>query len=525
MIRIPRLRHLALVLLLLPPPAAAWAADTGTARPAEAGGLAAVAIPIAVTHHTIELDGRPVAYTAEAGTVPAPAPPEAAKATLFYVAYTADDADPKTRPVSFVFNGGPGAAAAFLHLGALGPKRVVFLADGRTPPPPARLETNPATWLAFTDLVFIDPVGTGYSRAAPGPDAEKTERAFWSRDADLRSLGGFISRYLASHGRWLSPKAIVGESYGGFRAAALADLLPDDFGVAPNAIVMISPALELSMLDNDRYQLMPWVLRLPTMAAGARLHGRWSPPADSSPGAALAEVERFALRDLLPGLAEGAAMAPAAQRRLYAEEARYAGLPEDVVARAAGRITVGRYAKELLRGQTRIVSPYDVSIDTPDPSPGSDSLRGAGSRLTLVSSLLTAAFVSYARSDLQVRTDLPYVVLNNQTNRHWSWSGEGAGRGPVGTADDLAHALVTEPGLVALIAHGVYDLVTPYLASRFLVDQMALDPAARSRIELERYEGGHMFYTHAQALDAFSADVRALFARGVPGAQAGGSEH
>jgi carboxypeptidase C (cathepsin A) len=284
------------------------------------------------------------------------------------------------------------------------------------------------------------------------------------------------------------------------------------------------------MLDNDRYQLMPWVLRLPTMAAGARLHGRWSPPADSPPGAALAEVERFALQDLLSGLAEGAAMAPAAQRRLYAEEARYAGLPEDTVARAAGRITIGRYAKELLRDQTRIVSPYDVSIDTPDPSPGSDSLRGAGSRLTLVSSLLTAAFVSYARSDLQVRTDLPYVVLNNQTNRHWSWSGEeGGGRSPAGAADDLAHALVTEPGLVALIAHGVYDLVTPYLASRFLVDQMALDPAARSRIELERYEGGHMFYTHAQALDAFSADVRALFARAVPAAQAaapaGGSEH
>ncbi len=484
-----------------------------------------MAIAPAVTHHTIEIGGHTLAYTAEAGTLPVPGPPEAAKAEMFYVAYALDGADPKIRPISFAFNGGPGAASAFLHLGALGPKRIAFLPDGGAPSPPARLEVNPATWLAFTDLVFIDPVGTGYSRAVPGPDADKTERSFWSRQADLQSLGGFISRFLADHGRWLSPKAIVGESYGGFRAAALADLLPHDFGVAPSAIVMISPALELSMQDNDRYQLMPWVLRLPTMAAGARLHGRWSPSADDPPGAALAEVERFALQDLLPGLAEGAGMAPAAQRQLYAEEARYAGLPEDVVARAAGRITIGRYAKELLQGQTRIVSPYDVSLDSPDPSPGSDSLRGAGILLTQVGSLLTAAFVDYARSELQVRTDLPYVVLNGETNRHWSWGGEqGGGQGRAGAADDLAHALVTQPGLLALVAHGLYDLVTPYLASRFIVDQMALDPEARGRIELERYEGGHMFYTHAAALDAFSADARALFARIVPAAPAAGSE-
>ncbi len=510
----------ALVLLLAIPALPSWAAESAPAGRPGPEALAQVAIPIAVTHHTIELEGKPLAYTAEAGTVPAPAPPEAAKATMFYVAYTLDGADRGTRPLAFVFNGGPGAASAFLHLGALGPKRAVFMPDGRVPAAPARLEANPSTWLPFTDLVFIDPVGTGYSRAAPGPDSDKTEQSFWSRQTDLRSLGGFISQFLTSHDRWLSPVAIVGESYGGFRAAALADLLPDRFGVAPSLVIMISPALELSMQESDRYRLLPWVLRLPTMAAAARAHGRWSPASADTPDTALAEVERFALQDLLPGLAEGARLPEARREALYARQARYAGLPEAEVARAAGRISIGRYAKSLLRDQEEVVSPYDASIASPDPNPGSDSLRGAGSRLTQVGSLLTAAFVSYARDELQVRAALPYVVLNGETSRRWSWEEEG-GRGNAGATDDLADALVTEPGLRALVAHGIYDLVTPYFASRFLIDQMPLDPDARRRIELETYAGGHMFYTHADALLAFTDDVRALFSKAT---SAAGSE-
>ena len=480
MIDMPRRRHLVLACLLLTlPTAPSWAAESGPARHEEPDALASVTIPVSVTHHTIEFEGEATAYTAEAGTLPTPGPPDSPKATMFYVAYKLDGAEASGRPISFVFNGGPGAASAFLHLGALGPKRAVFLPDGRVPPAPARLDDNPSTWLAFTDLVFIDPVGTGYSRAAAGPDADKTEQSFWSRQADLRSLGGFISRFLTDHDRWLSPVAIVGESYGGFRAAALADLLPEDFGVAPSLVIMISPALELSMQEGDPYQLLPWVLRLPTMAAAARMHGRWSPESKGTPGEAQTQVERFALRELLPGLAEGASLPEAGRHELYARQARYAGLSKEEVARVDGRITIGRYAKSLLRDRSQIVSPYDASIASPDPNPGSDTLRGAGSRLTQVGALLTAAFVDYARDDLQVRTALPYVVLNQQTSRRWSWGEEG---GRAGATDDLADALVTEPGLRALVAHGIYDLVTPYFASRFLIDQMPLGQSARDRL-------------------------------------------
>lgn len=494
----------AAVLLLQPE---APAAAQGGPPPTAPALPAPPEIATSTTQHVVEAaGGGRLAYTAEAGTITVPEPPGAPRARIFYVAYTLDGAEPGTRPVSFVLNGGPGAASAFLHLGGIGPRRVAFGPDGRVPPPPARLEANPETWLAFTDLVFVDPVGTGYSRALPGEGEGGGSQPFWTTGGDLRSLGGFVRRYVSAHERWRSPKLVVGESYGGFRAAAMAELLPEEFGVELNGVVLVSPALELSLLEGDNYDLLPWALRLPSYAAAARAHGRV--PGDGPP---LAAVEAFALERLLPGLAQGSRLGGEARDRLHAEYAAFAGLPVEFVARQRGRVSPRRFAKQLLRDRGRVLDSYDAAVDRADPDPAGE---GVGDDLERISAFLTAAMEDHASRELKVATDLPYVVLNRDVNRRWDWEGSREGSG---AADDLAGALVSAPGLRALVAFGVYDLVTPYLMGGYVLDQMVLDDSARARLEFRRYEGGHMFYNRDEARRAFLADAQAFYAAAAGG--------
>jgi carboxypeptidase C (cathepsin A) len=504
-------------------PAHAASADTAAMSAnrqsaAEAGSPAAPeALPDAsTTRHQIDLGGRRIGYAATAGTLPLGRDPERPEAHLFYVAYAADQTDPATRPVAFVLNGGPGASAAYLHLGALGPQRVTFEDDGAAPPSPPAIVPNPDTWLAFTDLVFIDPVETGFSRTTAPEEGERDDDRFLGTQPDLEALSAFIRLWLSRNERWTSPKFLVGESYGGFRVAALADMLAERQGIQTNGAVLISPVIEFSLHDGDDYTLLPWVLRVPSFAAVASEHGK-APPAPSASGdleSILEEAERFSIGELLPGLARGDALAAPAAEALYERLASLVGLPPELVRRHAGRIPRGVFAKELLRADGRVVSLYDGSLTAIDPQPAESSLD-RDSRLTRLTATLAAAINDYLRRDLGYLTDSPYRVLNRGVSRRWDWR-EG-GQGFIGAASDLKAVLSREPTFRVLIVHGAYDLATPYFTSVYVVRQMRLDPELRDAVRVKVYEGGHMFYTHAAPRARFHADARMLFESATSG--------
>jgi carboxypeptidase C (cathepsin A) len=503
-------RRLALALLalaLLALPVAAQERGGQAAKPAAAAAEQLPADKVATTDHVLQVDGKPLAYRATAGSLPVgeSGDPET---RLFYVAYHLKDAKPGSRPVTFAFNGGPGAAALFLQLGAMGPRRLVLNPDGSIAAPQAQLADNPETWLAFTDLVFIDPIGTGFSRSA-----KEDDKSYWGTRKDLDTLARFIRLYLTRNGLWLAPKYLAGESYGGFRAAALAYLLPSSYGIRLSGAVMLSPVLEFSLIDQDDFALLPWALYLPSYAAIAAERGRAAVPATAGadPQGALGEVESFALGDYLQGLAHGDALPPARAAQLWDRVARYAGLPPETVARDHGRVPSREFAKALLRDRGRVLSLYDGSFDVADPDPGNPIARGDDALLMLVTAELSATFNAYLHDELKFDTDLRYETLNREVSRRWDWRAGDGKQGYLGVGDDLRRALILSPGFRVLIAHGLYDLVTPYATSTYVVRQMHLDPAARARVTLTTYPAGHMVYTHDDARIAFWRDAAAFY--------------
>jgi carboxypeptidase C (cathepsin A) len=506
----------AVVLALLASAPAPRAEDAPKGAPAPHADDAAkktppphVALPADVTtEHTLTLAGRALAYRATAGSLPISDAKGEHKADMFYVAYALDGQDAAARPITFAFNGGPGAASAYLHLGAIGPRVLAFTDDLETLSTARRLIDNPETWLDLTDLVFVDPVGAGYSRGT-GSD-EEVAKQFWGVKQDAEAMAAFVRLYLTRAGRLGSPKYLVGESYGGFRAARLVHRLQTEQGIAINGAFLISPVLEFATLNTSPYSPLAWALRLPSYAASAlEAENRLSP-------AALGDVERFALGDYLTALASGPRN-PAAVRRINDALVKYTGLPRDVVERQNARIPLNVFIKEFRRADGRLISRYDAGVSIADPFPTSPTPRGGDAVLQGTIAPFTTAFVAYARDELGFRTDQPYRLLNGAVSNKWDWRGAGGGQGFggggfAGSLDDLREALSLDPRLRVVIAHGMTDLVTPYFASRFLIDQLPKlgDPA---RVSLKLYAGGHMMYLrpaargplHRDALDLFRA--------------------
>ncbi|QQE65601.1 peptidase S10 [Leptolyngbya sp. BL0902] len=464
-------------------------------------------------------------------------------AELFHVAYTVDDADPSQRPLTFVVNGGPGAASAYLHMGAMGPKRVVFEADGGLPKPPVQIEDNAETWLAFTDLVFIDPLGTGFSRVLAKEDGASTKAAskssdsspaseelpsdpkgnppsatatldkaktFWDTDRDLKALGEFIQGYLSAQNRWLSPIFITGESYGGFRVAKLARHLQQDFGVGLNGVVIISPVLEFDLLYGTDYSLTNWAVTIPSMAAAAVYHGRVS--TTDSPAAHAAKAEAFARQTLIPFLALGNLATEDDRQRVYGELAALIGLPLDVVQRHRGRVDMETFARELLRDQGRILGLYDASVTALDPFPNRPLNEGTDPTLDGLDRLFTGAINHHLRSTLGVSTPLTYHLLNYDVFKAWKFLSEkDRKQGFVGAVDDLRVAMALNPHMQVAINHGFYDLVTPYFSSNLLVDLMALSPELQPNLTLRHFQGGHMFYTWEASRQQWQRSMQAFY--------------
>lgn len=479
--------------------------------PAGGGGVLRLLPEPVTTRHRLEAGGRSLDYAATAGTLPLRSGDGEVTAEVFHLAYVREPVD-AARPVTFVFNGGPGAASAFLNLGAIGPRAVAFAPGGGYLPPPARLVDNPDSWLAFTDLVFVDPVGTGYSRPAAAGD--EAAARFYGVRQDASAMAAVIRLWLAGAARTLSPLFLAGESYGGFRAALLAQALPEEVGLAPSGLVLISPALEFSLLRGaEDHLLAPWAVGLPSFAA---VHlERQGAVAAAELARRLEPVERFALTDYVLALAAGAqGLTPT----LEGELARLTGLPAEIVRDERGRIPASRFAREYARARGRVLSLYDGSVEGPDTAPGSGRGGGVDPVLDRAVPVWTSALVSHVREELGYRTDVTYRLLDGEVGGRWDYGTSATRQGYAGALSALQAGRALNPALEVLVAHGYTDLVTPYFGSRYLFDQLA-PLAGAVPPTVSTYPGGHMFYMRPGSREALTQDTRATYARALAATQ------
>lgn len=490
--------------LLLAAVAARAAQDDSDSSPSrEPTPDASLALPAHVeTHQTLQLGQKSLDYRSIAETIPLTGAKDEKTASVFTIAYIADAKPGQVRPVAFLFNGGPGAASVFLHLGAVGPRIMAPIPTGAVPNPPVKIIDNPSTWLAFTDLVFVDPVGTGFSRGEGKGD--NPSKPFWNVKSDIESLDSVVRLWLTKHERWSSPVYLAGESYGGFRVAAMAKSLEREEGITPNGIVMISPALDWSMINPGPGNLIAAAVNLPTFAASvAALAG--DTKFDPNP------VEKFAMTDYLTGLAAIKGV-PSPGDPFIAKVAQTIGLSEDVVRRERGWVGKEVFSHELRRKEDQVLSLYDATITR--PSPGNPWDQAAGDPvLDNAIAAYTAAFDAYAPEGLGYKTQLQYRTLPMSVNHQWNFDGARDGRDGLGLAlSGLQTALLDHPATKVLIANGRWDLVTPYFASRWLIDQLGIPDDVRKSIKIKVYDGGHMMYMRPDSRQALADDAAALFA-------------
>jgi len=454
-------------------------------------------------------------YTAAAGMLAIGKDPERPDAEIFHVAYTLKGADPAKRPVTFAFNGGPGAASIYLHLSAIGPKTVATAGDGSFPAVPARLEENPDSWIRFTDLVFIDPVDTGYSRMLPGPDGTPGDpKPYHGVAGDLDAIAVFIRQWLTVNNRWGSPKAIAGESYGGQRVAALSRILAEQYAINLNWAVMLSPAFYLDLSD-PHYSLVAPMTLLPSQAAIAAHHGLSTIKNDP---AAIKTVEDYALTGYLTGLATQGRVSPEEQAAFYAKVAGLIGLDPALVASHRGRIPEIVFAANLLAEKGQVIDTYDGTQASDNPTPEKKDELGVFDRsLTILSGVLLAPFMDYVRKDLGYVSNRPYIPLNLPVNMAWDRSAK------LGGPDDLAIGLAQNHDLKALVVHGYHDLNANYLMSRYVLEQTVRGTDTRKRLFFGTYPGGHMFYLRTKSRSELAADVRGFF-ESAPAAPQSASE-
>jgi carboxypeptidase C (cathepsin A) len=411
------------------------------------------------------------------------------------------------RPITFVFNGGPGAAAVWLHLGTAGPKRIVLQDDGHPLPPPYRLEDNPATWLDLTDLVFIDPIGTGFSRPAEG---EKREQ-FYGVKEDIAWVADFIRLYTTQYQRWLSPRFLAGESYGTTRAAGLSEYLLDRYGMALNGIILISSVLEFQTLQPRDGNDLPYALYLPTYAAIAWYHHKLPPDLQEDQARTLAEVELWSTNTYTPALARGASLGDAERRDIVARLARYTGLSADLIDRCNLRIPPWHFQKCLLASDRKLIGRFDARITGYDPDPGS-SWPAYDPSLSSYFAAYSSTFNDYVRRTLKYESVLPYEVLSDRV-RPWRM-GE-PGEGFLNVADDLQSALVKNPDTKVLFASGYFDLATPFAAADYTIRRLDVGPA-QANITHTYYPGGHMMYHDRSSQAKLKADIAAFLHSAAP---------
>lgn len=458
-----------------------------------------------VTHHTVTVSGKPLRYTATAGRLPIKNGEGTTEALMFYVAYTLDGADAATRPVTFAYNGGPGSASFWLHMGALGPRTVVMDPQGFMPHPPFRIHDNPYTPLDRTDLVLVDAIGTGWSRPADAAAARKYENP----DGDIQAFGEFIRMYISRNERWGSPLYLFGESYGTTRSAGLAGYLQGR-GIVFNGIGLLSMALNFQALAFSATNDSPYFWNIPTYMAIAYYHHKLSPELQAAmdkcqgdpnaPCAPLQEAENWAISEYAPALARGDSMTAQQRQSVLDHLVKYTGLSKNVIDQYNMRIDVGTFDHYLLIDQKLRVGRLDGRYALPEP--GFPSGRGGGfsdPASTETAGPFTMTFNNYVRTELNYKTDMPYYTSAQQSGMFlWSSSGStpapGGNQGFQETVTPLRAAIVGNPFLKILVMEGFYDLATPYLQAEYTMHELALPAEYQKNISYERYWSGHMVY-------------------------------
>jgi carboxypeptidase C (cathepsin A) len=452
--------------------------------------------PDSTTKQTLDLPGRTLDFTATVGSIRLFDDKGEPQADIAYTAYQLDGADARSRPVTFLFNGGPGAASAYLQLGNAGPWRLAIDADAAMPSASPDLQPNAETWLDFTDLVFIDPVGTGYSRfVATGDDVRKR---FFSVDGDVNALAVTIRRWLEKSNRLLSPKFIAGESYGGIRGPKLVRNLQLEQGVGVKGLILVSPVLDFREFSGS--SILQYVWSLPTMAAVARETKGAVTRAD------MIDVENYARGEFLADLLKGEADAEATTR-LADKVASLTGINQAVSRRLAGRFDVAEFRREFDRKNGKVTGRYDASVKGFDPYPDSSSFHFLDPSGEALTAPLTSAAVDLITSKLYWHPDGSYHLLNGEVEKAWDF-GRGGLR-PAESISQLREILALDPKLKVLVAHGLFDLATPYFGSRVLLDQLPAF-ASPERVKLAVFPGGHMFYSRDASRQAFRAEAQAL---------------
>ncbi len=471
---------------------------------------------LVVTQHKIRLNGEEIAYTATAGVIilkeetadrEKESEGEKPKAQIFFVAYTKDNVDDiRQRPVTFSFNGGPGSSSVWMHLGLLGPRRVKLTFEGDMPQPPFELEDNLFSLLDETDLVFIDPVSTGYSRPVEGEKA----KPFHGMKKDIESVGDFIRLYTTRYQRWLSPKFLIGESYGTTRAAGLSGYLQSRHGMYLNGIMLISSILDFSTARFEPGNDLPFILFLPTYAATAWYHrqSRIRRPLQNL----LKEVEKFALGEYAQALLKGDQISRAERQRVVEKLARYTGLSPAYIERTDLRINIFRFVKELLRSRGLTVGRLDSRFTGIDRDSAGETFEEDPAYLRILGPY-TAAFYDYVRRELGYETDLPYEVLNMKV---WPWSYAEYENRYVNVGETLRQAMSANPYLKVFVANGYYDFATPYFATEYTFNHLGLHPDRRKNISMRYYEAGHMMYIHEPALAELKSDLANFIQTALP---------
>jgi carboxypeptidase C (cathepsin A) len=504
------------------PPEIMGEASQTTSNEGPSGSRAAISSEQGETRMTWSASGEEFDYTVRAGFVPL-GPEGEPEVEIFHTSYLREGVDAAERPITFVFNGGPGAASVYLHMGALGPMKIAFTEDGDLPPPPVRLEDNPDSWLPYTDLVFIDPVGTGFSRFV-GEAAEmeggeaKGSAKYHSVMGDLTAMGEFIERYLAETRRFRSPVVVAGESYGGFRAAMLAQMLPKEHDVPLSGSVLISPKFDLFGGRSDGLHPAPWITRVPSYAASAASQGKGLAERRITEIGAMeeimAEAEDFAVSDFARYLVQGEMMPKAEQVSILRRFAELTGLPEDYVRTQRGRVTQSEYASELLREKGQLVGIYDATVAVTDPDPERYESGYANDPLFVLSGSYRAGLLSFLSEEVGFALpDRRYDSLSGSVGSAWRYYvGSPLRPSPPAAANRLREGLAMNKHLKVWITHGAMDLQTPYFESAYVINNLGIPEPVRNNVRLDTYYGGHMYYMHRESSRRFAEDAGEFFA-------------
>lgn len=495
---------------LLTIPASAQTAEKDKSAPDAKAEKKAPEEKLSTTRHTATIGGRQIAYTATAGNLVLKQEDGTPKASIFFIAYSRDGVtDVSRRPLTFSFNGGPGSSSVWLHLGVLGPKRVLMGdAGGQQPPPPYQIGNNEYSILDQTDLVFIDPVMTGYSRPAPGEDAKQ----FLGFREDQEWVGEFIRVYTTRFKRWSSPKFLIGESYGTTRAAAVVNYLQDRHGMYFNGVMLVSSILNFQTARFEVGNDLPYILFLPTYTATAWYHRQLPADLQRDLKAALRESEEFALRDYTLALMKGTDLTEGERRAVAEKLARLTGLSADYIEQTNLRINIHRFTKELLRDQRLTVGRLDSRFTGVDRDAAGEYTDFDPS-YAVIQGPYTGALLQYLSAQLGYETDIPYEIL---TARVRPWSYREFENRYVNVADDLRTAMAQNPALKVFVANGYYDLATPYYATEYTFDHLAYEPHFRDRVSMSYYEAGHMMYVHIPSLEKMKRDLATFLSSVVP---------